>query len=55
KLGTSFAKVQRFTRLSEYLVEQILPEKMDDVKLAAALCKCDLVTEMVMEFPTLQG
>ncbi len=55
KLGTSFAKVQRFTRLSEYLVEQVLPEKMDDVKLAAALCKCDLVTEMVMEFPTLQG
>jgi len=55
KLGTSFAKVQRFTRLAEYLVEQILPEKMDDVKLAAQLCKCDLVTEMVMEFPTLQG
>jgi glycyl-tRNA synthetase beta chain len=55
KLGTSFAKVQRFTRLAEYLTEQILPEKMDDVKLAAELCKCDLVTEMVMEFPTLQG
>ncbi|MGD9031011.1 MAG: glycine--tRNA ligase subunit beta [Desulfobacteraceae bacterium] len=55
KLGTSFAKVQRFTQLTEYLVEQILPEKMDDVRLAAALCKCDLVTEMVMEFPTLQG
>ena len=55
KLGTSFAKVQRFTRLSEYLAEQILPGKKDDVKLAAALCKCDLVTEMVMEFPTLQG
>jgi glycyl-tRNA synthetase beta chain len=55
KLGTSFAKVQRFARLAEYLVEQVLPEKMDDVKLAAELCKCDLVTEMVMEFPTLQG
>ncbi len=55
KLGTSFAKVQRFTRLADYLAEQILPEKKDEVKLAAELCKCDLVTEMVMEFPTLQG
>jgi glycyl-tRNA synthetase beta chain len=55
KLGTSFAKVQRFTRLAQVLAEHILPEKMDEVKLAAELCKCDLVTEMVMEFPTLQG
>jgi glycyl-tRNA synthetase beta chain len=55
KLGTSFAKVQRFIRLADYLAEQILPEKKDEVKLAAELCKCDLITEMVMEFPTLQG
>jgi glycyl-tRNA synthetase beta chain len=55
QLGTSFAKVQRFTRLAEYLAKQIVPEKMDDVKLAARLCKCDLVTDMVIEFPTLQG
>ena len=55
RLGTSFAKVQRFTRLAEYLTEQIMPEGMHDVKLVAGLCKCDLVTEMVMEFPTLQG
>ena len=55
ELGTSFAKVQRFTRLAEFLAEQIAPEKIDDVRLAARLCKCDLVTEMVMEFPSLQG
>jgi glycyl-tRNA synthetase beta chain len=54
-LGTSYAKVQRFTSLAEYLGERILPEKIDDIKLAARLCKCDLVTEMVMEFPSLQG
>ncbi len=54
-LGTSYAKVQRFTRLAEYLGERILPEKIDDIGLAARLCKCDLVTEMVMEFPSLQG
>jgi glycyl-tRNA synthetase beta chain len=54
-LGTSFAKVQRFTKLAEYLAEQVAPEKADDVRAAAELSKCDLVTEMVMEFPSLQG
>ncbi|MEW6669041.1 MAG: glycine--tRNA ligase subunit beta [Thermodesulfobacteriota bacterium] len=55
ELGTSFAKVERFTRLAEYLARQIAPQRMDEVRLAARLAKCDLVTEMVMEFPTLQG
>jgi len=55
ELGTSFAKVQRFTELAEYLAKQIAPEKLDDVRLAARLCKCDLVTDMVTEFPSLQG
>ncbi|RJR29645.1 MAG: glycine--tRNA ligase subunit beta [Desulfobacteraceae bacterium] len=54
-LGTSFDKVQRFTALAEYLSAQIAPQKSGDVRLAASLCKCDLVTNMVMEFPTLQG
>jgi glycyl-tRNA synthetase beta chain len=55
RLGTSYEKVQRCIRLAEYLAEQILPRKIDDVMLAARLCKCDLVTEMVGEFPVLQG
>ncbi len=55
ELGTSFAKVQRFTKLAEYLAKQIAPEKTNDVRLAARLCKCDLVTDMVGEFPSLQG
>jgi len=55
ELGTSFAKVQRFTKLAEYLAKQIAPEMINDVGLAARLCKCDLVTEMVAEFPSLQG
>lgn len=54
-LGTSFDKVQRFTRLAAYLAECVAPETNNDVILAARLCKCDLVTEMVMEFPSLQG
>jgi glycyl-tRNA synthetase beta chain len=55
ELGTSYEKVERFTQLAEYLARQVLPEKVDDTKRAARLCKCDLVTEMVMEFPSLQG
>jgi glycyl-tRNA synthetase beta chain len=55
ELGTSYAKVQRFTKLAEYLAETVLPERVDDVKTVAGLCKCDLVTQMVNEFPSLQG
>jgi glycyl-tRNA synthetase beta chain len=55
ELGTSYAKVQRFSRLAKYLAEMVLPDKLDDVKTTARLCKCDLVTHMVTEFPGLQG
>jgi glycyl-tRNA synthetase beta chain len=55
ELGTSFAKVQRFTALAEFLAEKVAPDKLQFVRLAAKLCKCDLVTQMVTEFPTLQG
>ncbi|MBW1799335.1 MAG: glycine--tRNA ligase subunit beta [Deltaproteobacteria bacterium] len=55
ELGTSHAKVERFTRLAEYLAGQVGAENLENVRLAARLCKCDLVTEMVMEFPSLQG
>ena len=55
ELGTSFDKVQRFTRLAEYLCSKLIPERLDDVLISARLCKCDLVTHMVTEFPSLQG
>jgi len=55
QLGTSYAKVQRFTALAEFLAEKVAPAKLEIVRLAARLCKCDLVTQMVTEFPTLQG
>ncbi len=54
-LGTSFEKVERFTRLAEYLAEKTEVNKKKDILLAARLSKCDLVTEMVTEFPSLQG
>jgi glycyl-tRNA synthetase beta chain len=55
KLGTSFAKVERFSALAGFFAEEIAPEKKESAMLAAKLCKCDLVTSMVSEFPELQG
>ncbi len=54
-LGTSYAKVQRFTRLAGHIAGRILPGEIDNVNLVASLCKCDLITQMVGEFPSLQG
>lgn len=55
ELGTSFAKVERFTQLAESIASSIDRKKRTLVRMAAQLCKCDLTTEMVMEFPSLQG
>jgi glycyl-tRNA synthetase beta chain len=54
-LGTSYAKVLRFASLSESIAERLLPGRLEEVRLAARLSKCDLVTQMVSEFPSLQG
>lgn len=55
KLGTSYAKVQRFTLLAETLANQLDPSCLELTRRAATLCKCDLETGMVYEFPELQG
>jgi glycyl-tRNA synthetase beta chain len=55
QLGTSYAKVQRFEGWPSFLQDRRCPDKVNQVKLAARLCKCDLVTGMVTEFPDLQG
>jgi len=55
KLGTAHEKVERFTFLAKKLAERFAPEKKDDVERAALLCKCDLETGIVYEFPELQG
>lgn len=57
KLGTVADKVERVAKLAEWLaIEGIVPN-CDPVlaRQAAELCKADLVTEMVGEFPELQG
>lgn len=54
KLGTSYEKVSRFSELSRYLSRKLNADS-DIVVRAAQLCKADLVTGMVGEFPELQG
>jgi len=55
KLGTAYEKVERFTRLALDLAEHLAPEKIAAVERASLLCKCDLETGIVYEFPELQG
>jgi len=55
KLGMVGEKVERLTSLAVYLAKIIKPEISDKVKRAVALCKADLETLMVYEFPELQG
>jgi len=55
KLGTVFEKVCRVQKLAEHLAELITPELKPTVSRAAWLCKSDLTTQMVNEFPKLQG
>ncbi|MFO8090424.1 MAG: glycine--tRNA ligase subunit beta [Desulfatiglandaceae bacterium] len=55
ELGTSRAKVIRFSELAVSLSRRVAPESTTSVEHAAKLCKCDLVTQVVGEFPSLQG
>lgn len=55
KLGTLYDKVERLLKLSARIAEVLCPQKIELVKRAALLCKADLTTEMVGEFPELQG
>jgi glycyl-tRNA synthetase beta chain len=55
KLGTSYEKVMRISSLADLLASRIDPSLAETVKRAALLCKGDLITGMVGEFPSLQG
>ncbi|MFQ5911609.1 MAG: glycine--tRNA ligase subunit beta [Nitrospinota bacterium] len=54
-LGTSFEKVERIVALSGWLAEKLAPGQKTLTNRAAWLCKADLETQMVYEFPELQG
>jgi glycyl-tRNA synthetase beta chain len=56
KLGSYEDKSLRLKKLGAYLCDKLdAGEIKKDVLLAAELCKADLLTEMVGEFPALQG
>ena len=57
KLGTVADKVERVAKLAEWLASEGIVPNCDPVlaRQGAELCKADLVTEMVGEFPELQG
>ena len=53
-LGTYFDKVQRMRKIGGMLSDELLISK-EKVELSASVCKVDLVSELVGEFPELQG
>jgi len=57
KLGSLFDKAKRLELLCDYISDSLrVKEKVKkDLLRSAHLCKADLVTEMVKEFPELQG
>ena len=55
KLGTMLDKTRRVTTLAGMLAKKLAPEHLAPAERAALLAKTDLLTDMVGEFPTLQG
>src|SRR5204862_3865517 len=53
KLGSQLERVQRITKLAELIVWD--KRRIAHAEQAAYLCKADLLTDMVGEFPELQG
>ncbi len=54
KLGTQWERIERIERLAAELAP-LVGADVEKAKRAAHLCKADLLTEMVGEFPELQG
>lgn len=55
KLGTQAERVERLVKLAGEIASSVPGADAADVALAARLCKADLVSGMVGEFPELQG
>ncbi|MEC5270621.1 glycine--tRNA ligase subunit beta [Caldifermentibacillus hisashii] len=57
QIGTYKEKLQRIKSLSQYILQQlpVSKEMQEHTLRAAEICKFDLVTQMVDEFPELQG
>ncbi|MEO5365286.1 MAG: glycine--tRNA ligase subunit beta [Magnetococcus sp. WYHC-3] len=55
KLGSVGAKSARVANLAEILAQHMRPELAPQARRAGELCKCDLISGMVYQFPELQG
>ncbi len=56
KCGTLWDKTQRLIKLAKYISKKIsLQEKLEDIEKACFYAKADLSSEVVKEFPSLQG
>ena len=55
KLGTMLEKNERLVKLVRLLAEKVDSSLLEESCRAALLCKTDLLSEMVGEFPSLQG
>lgn len=55
RLGSVYEKVKRIQAHVELLQKTLMIGNLEKAKRAALLCKADLATEMVYEFPDLQG
>ncbi|HHT9119896.1 MAG TPA: glycine--tRNA ligase subunit beta [Candidatus Hypogeohydataceae bacterium YC41] len=57
KLGSYYERVERIDRLAEHVALKLELgfEELESLHRAAKLCKADLLTQMVGEFPELQG
>jgi len=53
-LGTYFDKIQRMRKLGGMISDELLISK-EKVELSATICKVDLLSDIVGEFPELQG
>ena len=54
EIGSEYDRVKRISDIAVRLAK-LIEADIGDVKTAASLCKLDLVSEMVCEFPELQG
>lgn len=55
KLGSMYEKAMRVKQLAARLADSVNPACKDQVTRAAELCKADLLSQVVGEFPNLQG
>lgn len=55
KLGTLHEKVERLVPLSEFIAREGGAPQTEESRRAALLCKADLISGVVREFPSLQG